>query len=158
MITVVVLAPSDVCSNGAVRLVNGTVANEGRVELCFHGHWGTVCANMWTNREAAVVCGALGYGTTGLYNNTLQLSAGTHFKKCFLSSCFQGSLAVKGAFFGEGTGPILVDAIQCQGDESMLLECTSEEDVGQHGCNHSQDAGVICSGKNRMTCLQWKLQ
>lgn len=70
----------------------------------------------------------------------------------------EGSLAVKGAFFGEGTGPILVDAIQCQGDESMLLECTSEEDVGQHGCNHSQDAGVICSGKNRMTCLQWKLQ
>lgn len=48
-----------------MRLVGGDSPNEGRVELCINGEWGTVCDDGWGLREARVVCNALGYGTEG---------------------------------------------------------------------------------------------
>lgn len=59
------------CENGQVRIVDGTVPNEGRVELCFHGHWGTVCSDTWDNTDAGVVCRQIGYGNTGEYGKHL---------------------------------------------------------------------------------------
>ena len=56
--------PSE-CENGNVRIVNGSVANEGRVELCFHGRWGTVCSDTWNSTDAGVVCTQLGYARQG---------------------------------------------------------------------------------------------
>ena len=53
------------CRHGEVRLVNGSVPNEGRVEVCDNFVWGTVCDNGWANNDAAVVCGQLGYSTAG---------------------------------------------------------------------------------------------
>ena len=41
---------------GAVRLVNGSTAKEGRVEVCQDGYWGTVCNDSWTEENAYVVC------------------------------------------------------------------------------------------------------
>ena len=49
------------CQTGDVRLVNGQVKNEGRVEICINGNWGTVCDNGWGTNEAAVVCRQLGF-------------------------------------------------------------------------------------------------
>ncbi len=34
---------------------------EGRLNVCSNGGWGTVCGDGWTEREAALVCGRLGY-------------------------------------------------------------------------------------------------
>lgn len=49
------------CIDGTVRLSSGVTPNEGRVEVCSDGHWGTVCDNGWGNEEANVVCRELGY-------------------------------------------------------------------------------------------------
>ena len=46
-----------------MRLVDGSVPSEGRVEVCVDGQWGTVCGvNYRRHQEAAeVVCRQLGY-------------------------------------------------------------------------------------------------
>jgi len=48
-------------SNGNVQLVGGASSNEGRVEVCVNGMWGTVTYYRWDSREATVVCKQLGY-------------------------------------------------------------------------------------------------
>uniref|UniRef100_A0A3B5MIC8 SRCR domain-containing protein n=1 Tax=Xiphophorus couchianus TaxID=32473 RepID=A0A3B5MIC8_9TELE len=45
--------------------------------------------------------------------------------------------------FGEGIGEI--NEVTCTGSERYLPECSYSRD-GAQNCNHSQDAGVICSG------------
>ena len=49
------------CNHGDVRLVNGSVPNEGRVEVCVSSIWGTVCDTRWGREGAEVVCKQLGY-------------------------------------------------------------------------------------------------
>ena len=49
------------CENGNVTLVGGSVPEEGRVEYCRLGIWGTVCDDHWGVNDAKVVCSQLGY-------------------------------------------------------------------------------------------------
>lgn len=54
------------CGNGNIRLVDGSTALEGRVEMCQNNSWGTVCDDGWDNTDARVVCRQLGFSTSGL--------------------------------------------------------------------------------------------
>ncbi len=61
----------------------------------------------------------------------------------FLYVFLLGAIAVGVNAFGPGTGPVFLDNLLCRGDEISLGECFSSE-VGQHNCDHAEDAGVIC--------------
>ena len=50
---------------------------------------------------------------------------------------------MKNAAFGEGNGSILLDDVQCTGNESTLLNCTHSS---VSNCEHREDAGVKCQG------------
>ena len=53
------------CDEGSFRLVNGVIQNEGEIEVCINGVWGSVCANKWDETDAYVICKQLGYIDTG---------------------------------------------------------------------------------------------
>ncbi len=64
-----------------------------------------------------------------------------------------GATAVTAPLFGEGTGAILLDDVECIGTEQRLVDCPHPGiGVLNSLCDHSDDAGVIC-GNNRAWIL-----
>ena len=103
-------------TTATVRLSGGHTPHEGRVELFYNQEWGTICDNGWGITDAEVVCRALD---------------------------FPGAASAQGgAKFGEGTGTIHFDQVQCEGDELSLVKCTRGADGSS--CSHSQDASLTC--------------
>ena len=109
--------------DSTVRLVNGTSPNEGRVELFHEGKWGTVCDDDWDIEDANVVCKMLGYPSALRVSRLME--------------------------FGEGTGKIILDDVNCSGSEKNIAECP-HEGLYSNNCFHREDAGVVCNSGN--TC------
>ncbi|EMP40827.1 Neurotrypsin [Chelonia mydas] len=101
-----------------VRLAGGSNAHEGRVEVYHTGQWGTVCDDQWDDADAEVVCRQLGLG--GIAKAWSQ------------------------AYFGEGSGPVLLDEVRCTGNELSIEECPKSS-WRDHNCGHKEDAGVSCT-------------
>ncbi|XP_062408246.1 neurotrypsin-like [Sardina pilchardus] len=116
LISVLSLSVPSAAVAAQIRLVNGDSRCSGRVEVYHYNQWGTVCDDFWDMSEAKVVCRQLGCGT---------------------AVC-----APKSAFYGEGTGQILMDDVSCSGTEQSLTQCSY---LRTHNCGHYEDAGVVCS-------------
>ena len=57
------------------------------------------------------------------------------------------------AYYGEGTGPIVMDNVACKGTEQALLSCPYDHNANED--THGEDAGVQCYPTGRWT-LQYK--
>ena len=136
MSTVAMHVVSVDCSDGDVRLANGSVVYEGRVEVCINRVWGTICSTTyrytrsyyirWDVNDAKVVCRQLGHQELG---TTIYSSSST---------------------FGTGTGPVFLSDIQCVGSEANLLECRNSNfiQLGSNSyCTHGRDVGLKCERK-----------
>uniref|UniRef100_A0A8C8UB53 CD163 antigen n=1 Tax=Peromyscus maniculatus bairdii TaxID=230844 RepID=A0A8C8UB53_PERMB len=106
------------CSDLSLRVTDGVSKCSGRLEVKFQGEWGTVCDDDWDSQDASVVCKQLG--------------------------CPTAITAIGRVNASEGSGPIWLDDIFCNGDESALWECRHRE-WGKHNCHHREDTGVTCS-------------
>ncbi|XP_069054178.1 antigen WC1.1-like [Lepisosteus oculatus] len=113
-------------SSADVRLVNGASPCEGTVEVYHDGEWGTVADFGWDLDDATVVCRQLG--------------------------CGSAVSAPGGAYFGPGSGSVLLHSVSCSGSESVLRDCQSRSDVNEYYIYdyvfeniYKVDAGVICS-------------
>ena len=51
--------------------------------------------------------------------------------------------------YHEVCGRILLDDVNCTGEESQLLEC-GHNGIGVHDCSHYQDVGARCTGEINM--------
>ena len=52
---------SNACADGSVRLVGGDLEQEGILEICVNGLWGTVCSSGWSTIDSLVACKQMGY-------------------------------------------------------------------------------------------------
>ena len=96
----------------------------GRVEVFYNDTWGTICDDHWDLQDAHVVCRQLGY---------------------------DGAIsALRYAAFGQGTGPIWLDDVNCVGNETLLAQCR-HRGWGIENCGHSEDAGAVCRPAGMVT-------
>ena len=61
----------------------------------------------------------------------------------FIPYTFIGAQGLRFAAYGQGTGPIWIDDVQCTGTETRLVDCPRTA-FGVHNCNHFEDASVRC--------------
>ncbi|KAM6121466.1 LOW QUALITY PROTEIN: scavenger receptor cysteine-rich type 1 protein M130-like [Pterocles gutturalis] len=111
-----------------VRLVNRAGRCAGRVEIYHQGSWGSVCDDGWDLSDATVVC--------------------------FQLRCGGAVEAVGSAQFGEGSGQMWLDGVNCSA-EAALWDCPARA-WGQHDCRHKEDAGVICSDREKIHAMGGK--
>ncbi|CAI8031474.1 Deleted in malignant brain tumors 1 protein, partial [Geodia barretti] len=109
------------CNETGVRLVDGVTPDDGRVEICLGGVWGSVCDDTWDIRDVRVVCRQLGYNGTSIPLLSYPV------------------ISSNGSLFYH------LDEVDCTGDETLLSDC-EHGGLGIHDCRvRFEEAGVICN-------------
>lgn len=62
-----------------------------------------------------------------------------------------GAVYFVNAFFGQGTGQIVLDNVFCYGTEPRIYDCASSNGIIHASCGHDDDAGVRCLPSNTST-------
>ena len=101
-----------------VRLVNLDSDGCGRLEVFWEDVWGTVCDDQFGDREATVVCRQLLFSYAGT--------------------------ARGGAYRGQGSGPVWLDSVACEGSPDSILLCSADP-FGVTDCGHDEDVAVCCA-------------
>ncbi|CAI8048104.1 Egg peptide speract receptor [Geodia barretti] len=114
----------EVCNHTDVRLVNGNPPQEGEVEICLNGLWGSVCSNRWDVNDGKVVCRQLGYN-----GSSFSLLHRTPYRS-FLSTIYH------------------LDSVECRGNETMLVECNRKRPSN----NCYSKSGVRCNSTLNLEC------
>ena len=92
--------------------------------MLYNGTWGTISGSYWDLNDADVVCRQLGH---------------------------DGALsAPRYTVFGRRTGPIWLDHVQCEGEETSITQCIHRI-WGVHSYWPFSAAGVACRPKGRVT-------
>ncbi|XP_071389013.1 scavenger receptor cysteine-rich type 1 protein M130-like [Centroberyx affinis] len=104
------------CSE-SVRLVNGTSLCSGRLEVKSNQFWSSVCEADFDQQDAEVVCRELGCGAPSV---------------------------LQGALYGEVEAPMWTKEFQCEGSESVLLDCGSSGSA-RNTCSPGKAVGLTCS-------------
>ena len=94
---------------------------QGRIEIFYEEKWGTICDQGWDIYDGTVVCRQLGY------QQALAITTGS-------------------SKFGPGSGPVQLQDVACNGNESNLFMCSFPR--SESTCLHDQDVGGICAGSH----------
>ncbi|XP_078140346.1 uncharacterized protein LOC144539407 [Centroberyx gerrardi] len=101
----------------SVRLVDGTSLCSGRLEVKSKQFWSSVCEADFDQQDAEVVCRELGCGAPSV---------------------------LQGALYGEVEAPMWTEEFQCEGSESVLLDCGSSGSA-RNTCSPGKAVGLTCS-------------
>ncbi|XP_052775111.1 uncharacterized protein LOC128213450 [Mya arenaria] len=105
-----------------IRLADGNGPFDGRVEIFVGDTWGTICSDGFDMLDADFLC------------QTLQ--------RKYISFPSRAGGFLTNAFYGEGTGPVYMDRLDCTAvGGNDLSHCYY---VVNNTCTHSQDIAVVC--------------
>ncbi|XP_072166902.1 scavenger receptor cysteine-rich domain superfamily protein-like [Diadema setosum] len=104
-------------NEGDIRLADGPMSRDGRLEIYHNNEWGTVCNTTWGPEEAEVTCRQLGNdGVNNVYYSPSPGNGSTHLSR-----------------------------VDCIGNETGLVNCSiTFSDDGNSSCTHGEDVGVDC--------------
>lgn len=71
-----------------------------------------------------------------------------NYVMCFSSVSYHLSRYVE----GRGYGPVMIENLNCQGNEWSIAQCSSKPWMSQT-CSHDNDIGVDCGGTDAFCCL-----
>ena len=138
--TIIILCTGEPeCNETDVRLEDGATQEDGRVEICLGGLWGSVCDTNWDAKDARVVCRQLGHDGCKFY---YQIACHKLFQTLAASIALRRHhVESNEALFYH------LDNVRCSGYERKLNECEHHSTYVQYCHTRNNEAGVICNGE-----------